>query len=72
MEQTAAELAVLLEGSVSGNPEARIRKLGKIESAGPGSVTFLANMEYEKFVYSCNATVVVVNREFKPKQDLPS
>jgi UDP-3-O-[3-hydroxymyristoyl] glucosamine N-acyltransferase len=72
MEQTAAELAVLLEGSVSGNPEARIRKLGKIESAGPGSVTFLANMEYEKFVYSCNATVVVVDRKFKPKQDLPA
>ena len=46
MEQTAAELAILLEGSVSGNPEARVRKLGKIESAGPGSVTFLANMEY--------------------------
>jgi UDP-3-O-[3-hydroxymyristoyl] glucosamine N-acyltransferase len=72
MEQTAAELAILLDGSVSGNPEARVRRLGKIESAGPGSVTFLANMEYEKFVYSCSATVVVVQIDFKPKQDLPA
>jgi UDP-3-O-[3-hydroxymyristoyl] glucosamine N-acyltransferase len=72
MEQTAAELAILLEGSVSGNPEARVRKLGKIESAGPGSVTFLANMEYEKFVYSCSATVIVVKSDFKPKHELPA
>ena len=72
MEQTAAELALLLDGSVSGNPEARVRRLGKIESAGPGSVTFLANMEYEKFVYTCRATVIVVKRDFTPKQELPT
>jgi UDP-3-O-[3-hydroxymyristoyl] glucosamine N-acyltransferase len=72
MEQTAAELAIQLEGSVSGDPEARVRRLGKIESAGPGSVTFLANMEYEKFVYSCSATVIVVKSDFKPKQELPA
>ena len=72
MEQTAAELALLLEGSVSGNPEARVRRLGKIESAGPGSVTFLANMEYEKFVYTCRATVIVVKGDFTPKQELPT
>ena len=59
MEQTAAELAILLDGSVSGNPETRVRKLGKIESAGTGAVTFLANKEYEKFVYSSCASVVV-------------
>ena len=40
MEQTASELAVLLEGQVVGNPETRVRKLAKIESAGPGSVSF--------------------------------
>ena len=71
MEQTAAELAILLDGSVSGNPETRVRKLGKIESAGTGAVTFLANKEYEKFVYSSCASVVVVSKEFKPKKDLP-
>ena len=72
MEQTAAELAILLEGSVSGNPETRIRKLGKIESAGHGAVTFLANKEYEKFVYSSRASVVVVSNDFQPKKNLPS
>jgi UDP-3-O-[3-hydroxymyristoyl] glucosamine N-acyltransferase len=72
MEQTASELAVLLEGTVSGNPDARVRKLGKIESAGPGAVTFLANDKYEKFVYDCGATIVVVGKSFQPSQDLPS
>ena len=47
MEQTASELAVLLEGQVVGNPETRVRKLAKIESAGPGSVSFLSNPEYD-------------------------
>lgn len=72
MEQTAAELAILLEGSVSGNPEMRVRKLGKIESAGAGAVTFLANKEYEKYVYKSGASIVVVSKDFKPKKDLPS
>ena len=71
MEQTAAELAILLDGSVSGNPETRVRKLGKIESAGTGAVTFLANKEYEKYVYKSGASVVVVSKDFKPKKDLP-
>ena len=29
-------------------------------------------MEYEKFVYSCSATVIVVKSDFKPKQELPA
>ncbi len=72
MEQTAAELAILLEGSVFGNPDTRVRKLGKIESAGSGAVTFLANMEYEKFVYTSKASVVVVSKDFSPNRNLPS
>ncbi len=71
MEQTAAELAILLDGSVSGNPETRVRKLGKIESAGTGAVTFLANKEYEKYVYKIGASVVAVLKDFKAKKVLP-
>ena len=72
MEQTASELAVLLEGQVVGNPETRVRKLAKIESAGPGSVSFLSNPEYERFLYNTAASVVIVAEDFQPSRALPT
>ena len=71
LQQTAAELAVLLDGSVVGNPDARVRRLAKIESAGPGSVSFLSNPEYERFLYTTEASVVIVAKTFQANQDLP-
>ena len=71
MQQTASELAVLLNGRVVGNPEVRVRRLAKIESAGPGSVSFLSNPEYERFIYSTEASIVIVADTFEPSQDLP-
>ncbi len=71
MQQTASELAVLLNGRVVGNPEVRVRRLAKIESAGPGSVSFLSNPEYERFIYSTEASIVIVAETFEPSQDLP-
>lgn len=71
MQQTASELAVLLNGRVVGSPEVRVRRLAKIESAGPGSVSFLSNPEYERFIYSTEASIVIVAETFEPSQDLP-
>ena len=71
MQQTASELAVLLNGRVVGNPEVRVRRLAKIESAGPGSVSFLSNPEYERFIYGTEASIVIVAETFEPSQDLP-
>ena len=71
MQQTASELAVLLNGRVVGNPEVRVRRLAKIESAGPGSVSFLSNPEYERFIYSTEASIVIVAETFESSQDLP-
>lgn len=71
MQQTASELAVLLNGHVVGNPEVRVRRLAKIEAAGPGSVSFLSNPEYERFIYSTEASIVIVAETFEPSQDLP-
>ena len=71
MQQTASELAVLFDGNVVGNPDVRVRRLAKIESAGPGSVSFLSNPEYERFIYSTEASIVIVAETFEPSQDLP-
>lgn len=71
LEQTAAELAVLLDGQVVGNPEVRVRRLAKIESAGPGAVSFLSNPEYERYLYDTGASVVIVSNSFQTAQALP-
>jgi UDP-3-O-[3-hydroxymyristoyl] glucosamine N-acyltransferase len=71
LEQTVSELAVLLDGSVVGNPEVRVRRLAKIEAAGPGAVSFLSNPEYERFIYTTEASVVIVASDFQPAQPLP-
>ena len=71
MEKTASELAQLLGGTVSGNPDVIVSKLGKIESASSGELTFLANDKYEKFIYECGASIAVVGKEWEPSSDLP-
>ncbi len=70
MQVTAAYIAELLGGDVKGNPETIIRGPGKIEDAGEGDITFLANMKYEPFVYSTKASAVLVSLDFVPKQPI--
>ena len=72
MEKTASELAQLLGGIVSGNPDVKVSKLGKIESASSGELTFLANNKYEKFIYESEASIAVVGLDWEPTSDLPS
>ena len=72
MERTAGELASLLNGTVSGNPDVAVSTLGKIESAKSGELTFLANDKYEKFIYDCGASIAIVGNDFEPSSDLPS
>jgi UDP-3-O-[3-hydroxymyristoyl] glucosamine N-acyltransferase len=61
------EIARLLGGEVSGDPETGILRLSKIEEAGEGEITFLANPKYAKFLARTAASAVIVTRG----QDLP-
>jgi UDP-3-O-[3-hydroxymyristoyl] glucosamine N-acyltransferase len=63
MQFTAHELSLLLNGKVEGDPLVSVSKLAKIEEAESGSLSFLANPKYEPFLYSTNASVVIVNAD---------
>ncbi|MDF3077170.1 MAG: lpxD [Sphingobacteriaceae bacterium] len=65
MQFTAHQIGVLLNGTVEGNPDATVSKLAKIEEAEEGSLSFLANPKYEAFLYTTNASVVILNNEFQ-------
>ena len=71
MQHTAAELANMLKGEVDGDPTVFVHKLAKIESAAPGSLTFLSNPDYEGHLYSTKASVAIVPLNFTANQPLP-
>jgi UDP-3-O-[3-hydroxymyristoyl] glucosamine N-acyltransferase len=53
-------------GIIEGKPE--IDRVAKIEEAGSGSLTFLANPRYEKHLGTTEATAVLVSRELDLKK----
>lgn len=67
MEFTAQELAKILKGSVEGDPQAKVTTFAKIEHGKSGQLCFFANPKYEQYVYTSRASVLLVNRDFKPK-----
>lgn len=56
------EVAALIQGDVEGDGNADICRVAKIEEAGPGDITFLANPKYARFLPSTKATAVIVGK----------
>jgi UDP-3-O-[3-hydroxymyristoyl] glucosamine N-acyltransferase len=66
MEFTAKQIAEFLDGRVDGNPNALVHDVSKIEQGQPGTLSFLANMKYQAFLYETKSTVVLVQNDFVP------
>jgi len=63
---TINEIAHLLEGKVLGDGSLKIDKPCKIQEAVPGSITFLANPSYEQYLYTTQASAVIIHKNFQP------
>lgn len=70
MKFTAEQIAGVLEGEVVGNPLAEVSTLSKIEEGVEGSLTFLSNPKYVSFIYSTQASVTIVNKDFVPESTI--
>lgn len=68
MEFKAKELAEILKGTVEGDPEVTVSNFARIENGKPGTVCFFANPKYEHYVYECKASIILVNKTFKPQK----
>ena len=68
MEFTAKQLAKVLKGTVDGDPEVKVTSFAKIEHGKEGQLCFFANPKYEHYVYTCKASILLVNNTFEPKQ----
>lgn len=68
MKLNAKELADVLGGVVEGDPQAVVTSFAKIEHGKPGQLCFFANPKYEQYVYTCKASILLVNTDFEPKE----
>ncbi len=72
MEFTAEQIASLLGGTTEGNPSVKVSKVSKIEEGVNGSLSFLSNPAYTNFVYSTDASVVLVNKSLHLERPVKS
>ena len=70
MELSAAQLAALVKGTVDGDKDVKINNFAKIEEAKNGCLTFLANPKYTHFIYTTQASAVLVRNDFKPDHEI--
>lgn len=70
MEFSAQQIASFLEGEIVGNPNETVNGLSKIEEGKKGTLSFLANTKYEEYIYTTEASIVIVNKTFEPQKAL--
>jgi len=68
MKINAERIAQLIEGKVEGNGNVEVSSFGKIEEAITGQLAFFANPKYEEFLYTTQASVVLLNDSYELKQ----
>ena len=70
MEFTIEQIASMLEGEIAGDKDLKVNTISSIEEGKPGSISFLSNPKYERFLYNTEATAVIVNSDFQPKKEI--
>lgn len=66
MKYTVREIAKYLNGEIEGDPEVVIDTVARIEEGQKGALSFLSNLNYEKYIYTTSSSAVIVNRDFRP------
>ena len=63
MIYTVKEIAKILKGKVLGDSSVSINMLSKIEEGSKGTLSFLANNKYLEFLYTTQASAVIINSD---------
>ncbi len=70
MEFTINQIAAMLGGQVQGDGNEKINMLAKIQDAKKGQLAFLSNPKYEQYIYTTQASVVIVKKDFVPRKEI--
>ncbi|MDR2684803.1 MAG: UDP-3-O-(3-hydroxymyristoyl)glucosamine N-acyltransferase [Prevotellaceae bacterium] len=68
MEFSAQQIADFLNGEVVGNKDIAVNNFSKIEQGKKGTLTFLSNPKYTSYIYTTQADIVLVDKDFIPEQ----
>jgi UDP-3-O-[3-hydroxymyristoyl] glucosamine N-acyltransferase len=69
MEFTIQQIAAMLGGEVRGDGTIKINMLAKIQDAKEGQISFLSNPKYEQYLYSTQASAVIVKKDFQARKE---
>src|SRR5687768_12883498 len=72
MEFTINQVAAMLGGEVRGNGDEKINMLAKIQDAKKGQIAFLSNPKYEQYIYTTQASAVIVKKDFTARKEISS
>ena len=61
MKFTLREIASHVGGDISGNPDLVITGISEIQNSTPGTISFLGNMQYKKYVSDTAASAIFVS-----------
>ncbi len=61
MQFSALQIATHINGRIEGNPDATVASVAKIEEAGAGQLSFVANPKYEEYLYTTKASILIIN-----------
>jgi UDP-3-O-[3-hydroxymyristoyl] glucosamine N-acyltransferase len=70
MEFSINQIAMMLGGEVIGDGNQKIKMLAKIHDAKKGQIAFLSNPKYEQYIYTTQATAVIVKRDFAARKEI--
>ena len=68
MQFTAEQIAAFLGGEIIGDATVSVSNLAKIEEGTPGTLTFLSNPLYTQYIYTTQASIALVRRDFEPEK----
>ena len=70
MQFTAQQIALIVSGTIEGNPDITVSSFGKIEEATAGQLSFLANPKYNDYLYTTNASLIIVNESLQLQKNI--
>lgn len=70
MEFSAKQIATFIQGEIVGDENATVHTFAKIEEGIPGAISFLSNPKYTPYIYETQSSIVLVNRDFAPEQEV--
>lgn len=65
MEFKAQSIADFLGGTVEGDSNSVVSDVAKIEEGRPGTLAFLSNPKYNKYLYETEASIVIINENYE-------